>query len=333
MPGSGMDRITLSHGGGGRKTEELIKGLFQKYLKDPLILEMDDGARIDEFVLSTDSFVVNPLFFPGGDIGRLSVSGTVNDISVMGAKPLYLSLSFIIEEGFEIDKLERILQSIKDTAEEAGVRIVTGDTKVVEKGKADGIYINTTGLGKMVFYPSPSIERVEPGDIIIINGSIGLHGISVMMARGEFGLESDVKSDVSPLWGLISGLREFNVKFMRDPTRGGLAQVLNEMVSNKNFGIEIWEESIPVSEEVNGVCEILGFDPLYMANEGKVVLVVDKDDGERVIERMKNSPYAEKPSVIGRITEEHRGVVTLKTDFGTERIVMPATGEILPRIC
>lgn len=329
-----LDKIYLSHGGGGRKTGELIENLFQKYLDDPILKRMDDSAIIErDLVFSTDSYVVHPLFFPGGDIGELAVSGTVNDISVMGAQPLYLSVGFIIEEGFEIQKLEKILRSIKDVANTNRVRIVTGDTKVVEKGKCDGIYINTSGIGRYVFPNPPSINKITPGDQVLINGNMGLHGIAVLIARDEFKLDVKIRSDVAPLWNLIEKFRKYDVKFMRDATRGGVAQVLNEIVAEREFGIRIIEDELPISKEVEGVCDILGFDPLHIANEGKVVAVVGKDDADAVLSIMKDDPMGTDAKIIGEIIAEDNGMVVLETSFGTERIVMPPSGEILPRIC
>lgn len=329
-----MDKILLSHGGGGRKTTDLIETLFRNYLDDPLLTQMDDSAILeDNLVFSTDSFVVHPLFFPGGDIGELAISGTVNDIAVMGAKPLYLSIGFIIEEGFPVNSLEQILSSIQKTINSCGVRVVTGDTKVVEKGKCDGMYINTTGIGKIVFQKPPSIHRIKAGDVIILNGNIGLHGISVLLARDEFKIEADIKSDVAPLWNLIEKLSSFDIKFMRDPTRGGISQVLNEIVNNQHFGIEIQETALPITREVEGVCDILGFDPLHIANEGKIITIVDKKDAETVLKIMKNNKYGKHATIIGEITEKNKGMVILHTEFGTQRIIMPPTGEILPRIC
>lgn len=329
-----LDKIYLSHGGGGRKTGELIENLFQKYLDDPILKRMDDSAIIErDLVFSTDSYVVHPLFFPGGDIGELAVSGTVNDISVMGAQPLYLSVGFIIEEGFEIQKLEKILRSIKDVANTNRVRIVTGDTKVVEKGKCDGIYINTSGIGRYVFPNPPSINKITPGDQVLINGNMGLHGIAVLIARDEFKLDVKIRSDVAPLWNLIEKFRKYDVKFMRDATRGGVAQVLNEIVAEREFGIRIIEDELPISKEVEGVCDILGFDPLHIANEGKVVAVVGKDDADAVLSIMKDDPMGTDAKIIGEVIAEDNGMVVLETSFGTERIVMPPSGEILPRIC
>jgi hydrogenase expression/formation protein HypE len=328
-----MDKILLAHGGGGQKTTELIRKTIHKYFKDPLLDQMDDSAVLGNLVFTTDSFVVNPIFFPGGDIGDLAVSGTVNDISVMGAKPLYLSVGLIIEEGLEIEDFEKILASIRDAADKSGIRIVTGDTKVVEKGKCDRIYINTSGIGEIVFDVPPSPERVTPGDVILINGPIGLHEVSVLTARNEFGLETEVLSDVTPLWPLIEQFKGLDIKFMRDPTRGGMAQVLNEVVQDRGFGLEIRENDLPVTPEVAGVSEILGFDLLHLANEGKVIVIASEKDAPKVLEVMANHPLGKGAAIIGRITETNPGMVIQKTTALSERIVMPPTGELVPRIC
>jgi len=328
-----MNQILLAHGGGGQKTTQLIQERIHKYFRDPLLDRMDDAAVIDKMVFTTDSFVVNPLFFPGGDIGELAISGTVNDIAVMGARPLYLSVGFIIEEGFAVDDFEKILQSMKQAAEDCGVRVVTGDTKVVERGKCDGLYINTSGIGEIEFSPPPAVERIQPGDVILINGPIGLHAVSVLTARNEFGLDTEVYSDVAPLWSLISQLRNFDIKFMRDPTRGGVAQVFNEIAGNRDFGIEIREEALPVTPEVNGICEILGFDILHLANEGKVIVIAAEEHAEKILEIMGNHALGKGAAVIGKVTEKNKGMVTLKTTALSERIVMPPTGELIPRIC
>lgn len=333
MRGTNTDRITLAHGGGGKKTEEIIKGVFQKYLNDPILAEMDDGAVLENIVFSTDSFVVKPLFFPGGNIGRLAVSGTVNDIAVMGAQPLFLSLGFIIEEGLELSVLEKILESIRRATEEAGVRIVTGDTKVVEKGKADGIYINSSGIGRLAVSPLPDRRRIEPGDLIVINGDIGLHGTAILVARQELGLKAEIKSDVAPLWPLIKEILSPEVKFMRDPTRGGLAAVLNEIVEGMSFGVRIWEEKLPISEEVSGICEVLGFDPLQLANEGRVVVFVKREAADTLLSKMLSHPLGSKAKVIGEVTEDFPGKAVLKTILDTHRIIEQPMGELLPRIC
>ncbi len=333
MRGTGMDKILLSHGGGGRKTSELIENVFQTYFNDEILLQMDDSAVLDDIVFTTDTFVVTPLFFPGGDIGKLAVAGTVNDLSVMGAKPLYLSVAFIIEEGFGMGTLKKILQSIKESANECGVRIVTGDTKVVEKGKCDGIFINTSGIGKLNFKNQLLRQKIVPGDRIIINGNLGLHGISVLIARNEFGIDVDVKSDVAPLSPLLQELKEHDIKFMRDPTRGGLAQTLNELVTDKRFGIQINETDLPISPEVEGVCDILGFEPIQIANEGKVIVIASESDAENVLSVMKKHPLGIDSAIIGTVTENNAGFVSIRTSYGTERIVMPPIGELLPRIC
>jgi len=328
-----MDKILLAHGGGGQKTTQLIQQRIQKYFCDPLLSQMDDGVVLGNLVFTTDSFVVNPLFFPGGDIGELAVSGTVNDLAVMGARPLYMSVGFIIEEGFGVEDFERILASMQKAAETAGVRIVTGDTKVVERGKGDGIYINTSGIGEIEFSSPLELERVVPGDVLIINGPIGLHAVSVLVARQEFGLDTKVLSDVAPLWPLIKEFKPYDIKFMRDPTRGGIAQVFNEIVSGRDFGIEILEESLPVTPEVHGVCEILGFDVLHLANEGKVITIAPEVQAQKILKAMENHPLGKGASLIGRVTEKNKGMVTLKTTALSERIVLPPTGELVPRIC
>lgn len=336
MPGTGMDkpqRILLSHGGGGRKTEELIRHIFQPYLNDPLLASMDDSATIDNLVFTTDSFVVHPHFFPGGDIGKLAVSGTVNDITSMGAQPKYLSISFILEEGFIISELEKILKSVREAAHESGVRIITADTKVVEKGNCDGVFINTSGIGTPVIHPSPCFNLIQPDDAIIINGEIGLHGISVLLARGEFRMEGKILSDVAPLWPMIEKIKQYNIKFMRDPTRGGLAQTLNEIAFSANVGISLDQHKLPLSPEVQNTCDLLGFDPLEIANEGKMLIICSDQDKKKIRDVLRSHPLGKKSQIIGNITSSHRKVVTLRTSLGTERIIMPPSGEILPRIC
>jgi len=328
-----MDKILLAHGGGGSKSAELTRNVFQRFLSDPLLLEMDDAARLDGQVFTTDSFVVKPLFFPGGDIGRLAVCGTVNDMAVMGAEPLYLSIAFIIEEGFPVSQLEKILASIAGAGRESGVRIVCADTKVVEKGKADGIFINTAGIGRPLFKKPVVPGRIRPGDAILINGPLGLHGVSVLTARGEFGLRGTVRSDVAPLWGLIRTCRDLDIPFMRDPTRGGLAQTLHELAHKKKFGLRVWEDKLPIPKKVAAVCDLLGFDPLHVANEGKVVMVVSRRDTDKALKILRRQPLGKEARRIGEITVENPGRVLMATRAGSERIVMPPAGEILPRIC
>jgi len=331
-----MDKILLAHGGGGSKSAELIERVFQRFLRDPLLLEMGDAARLPGGpgrVFTTDSFVVKPLFFPGGDIGRLAVCGTVNDLAVMGAEPLYLSIAFIIEEGFPVASLQKILASIAGACRASGARIVCADTKVVEKGKADGLFINTSGIGRPVFKKPVHPGRVRPGDAIIVNGPLGLHGISVLTARGEFGLRASIRSDVAPLWGLIGTCRALDVPFMRDPTRGGLAQTLNELAHGKKFGVRIDEVKLPIPRKVAAVCDLLGFDPLHVANEGKVVMVVARGDAEKALKILRRHPLGKDARRIGEITAAEPGRVVMATRAGSERIVMPPVGEILPRIC
>jgi hydrogenase expression/formation protein HypE len=328
-----MDKILIAHGGGGSKSAELTRRVFQRFLRDPLLMEMDDAARLPGQVFTTDSFVVKPLFFPGGDIGRLAVCGTVNDLAVMGAEPLYLSIAFIIEEGFPVAQLEKILASIARASSESGARVVCADTKVVERGKADGIFINTSGIGRPVFKKPVLPARIRPGDAIIINGAIGLHGISVLTARGEFGLQGKIRSDVAPLWAMIKKCRTLDIPFMRDPTRGGIAQTLNELAQHKKFGVRIFEDRLPIPKKIAAVCDLLGFDPLHIANEGKVVMVVARRDAEKALKILRTHPLGKGTCRIGEITKENPGRVTMATRTGSERIVMPPVGEILPRIC
>jgi len=328
-----MSKILLAHGGGGQKTTDLIRSKIHKHFNDPILQRMDDAAVIDKLVFTTDSFVVSPIFFPGGDIGELAVSGTVNDLAVMGAKPLYLSVGFIIEEGLPEDDFEKIVESMKRAADFGEIRIVTGDTKVVEKGKCDKMFINTSGIGEIVFSPPPAVERIQPGDVVIINGPIGLHQAAIITARNEFGLDTTVLSDVTPLWPLIRQLSPFDIKFMRDPTRGGIAQVLNEITIDRDFGIELWEESLPVTPEVSGICDILGFDLLHLANEGKVIAIAPEKYSQQIISIMENDPKGKGAAVIGKITEKNKGIVSLKTTALSERIVLPPSGELIPRIC
>jgi len=328
-----MDKILLAHGGGGSKSAELTRRVFQRFLRDPLLMEMDDAARVDGQVFTTDSFVVKPLFFPGGDIGRLAVCGTVNDMAVMGAEPLYLSIAFIIEEGFPVAQLEKILASIARACRESGVRIVCADTKVVERGKADGLFINTAGIGRPLFKKPVEPARIRPGDAILVNGPLGLHGISVLTARGEFGLSGKIKSDVAPLWGLIKKCRALDIPFMRDPTRGGLAQTLNELAHKRKFGVRILEDKLPIPKKVAAVCDLLGFDPLHIANEGKVVMVVARRDMDKALKILRSQPLGKGTRLIGEITAENAGRVVMATRAGSERIIMPPVGEILPRIC
>lgn len=333
-----MDEIiTLSYGSGGKKTSELIEELLLPAFKNEELSKLSDGAILpgfDKLVMSTDSFVVNPVFFPGGDIGKLSVCGTVNDISVCGGVPKYLTLSFIIEEGFKTDDLKKIIESIKITAEKCNVKIVTGDTKVVEKGKGDGIYINTAGVG-FLEYEGLGIDKIMEGDAVIVSGTMGDHGTAVMAARENFVTGVDIVSDCAPLDKLCQSLLKFKdkVKIMRDPTRGGLATTLNEFVEGTELSIELIEDEIPVNDKVMNYCEILGLDPLYSANEGKIIVIVDDSIKLDVINELKKFEEGKNATIIGKITSDHKGKVVLNTNIGGKRVLAKLTGAQLPRIC
>ena len=284
---------------------------------------------------TTDSYVVDPVFFPGGDIGKLSICGTINDLAVSGAVPLYISCGFIIEEGLEFGILEKIVNSMADTAKKTGVQIVTGDTKVVEKGKADKLFINTSGVGFKKKSVKLGIEFIKSGDVIIVNGTIGEHGLSVLSARENLKFHSNIVSDCEPLNDLIFKILEGcpDVKFMRDPTRGGLATTLNEIVSGMDFGVVIREKEIPVKKKVKALCEILGFDPMYIANEGKVVIVTGKENSDKIIEIMRKHPFGKDAAIIGEVVKKPEGKVILETEIGSHRIVDMPVGEQFPRIC
>ncbi len=333
---SGNQRISLAHGSGGRLSHDLIRNKFLAGFKNPILLALDDSAIIDldgtTLAFTTDSYVVRPLFFPGGDIGKLAVYGTVNDLAVVGAKPLYISCSYVIEEGLDSRSLDKITHSMGEAAQTAGVLIVTGDTKVVEHGKGDSIFINTSGIG-VCSYPLP--QNIEIGDKVLINGPIGDHEIAVISARGELGLNLQIESDCAPLADLISHVLTASkrIKFMRDPTRGGLATTLNEIVEGKDFSILIEERAIPIREEVKGACSLLGFDPLYLANEGKAVIIVGDEDASRVIDVMHAHPLGREAQIIGEIVKSPKGRVCLKTEIGGIRIVDMLVGTQLPRIC
>jgi len=334
-----IERVTLAHGSGGEPSQKLIKELFLKEFNNPFLSPLTDSAILtfgtNRIAFTTDSYVVKPLFFSGGDIGKLAVAGTINDLSVTGARPLFISCGLIIEEGFEYKTLEKIILSMKKTALEAGVQIVTGDTKVVEKGAADKIYINTAGIGLVMDGIELQRERIKDGDSIIINGTIGDHGISVLSKREGIELESEIESDCKPLNSLIMAVLESgaDIKFMRDPTRGGLAATLNEFTNGMEWGILLDETEIPIRDEVRSVSDILGFDPLYIANEGKVVVIVSSKDKDKVLNIMKNHPHGKEAKSIGEIVHSPKDIVTLKTVVGGTRIVDMPSGEQLPRIC
>ena len=331
--------ILLAHGSGGTATHQLIEDLFLPRFNNTFLNDLTDSALLpvagENILFTTDAYVVDPPFFPGGDIGRLSVNGTVNDLSVCGGKPLYLSLSFILEEGFAIDKLEIILQSIAEAAEEAGVVIVTGDTKVVGRGSVDKIFINTSGIASLITPSALSVKNIKPGDAVVLSGSIGDHGIAVMLEREGLELKSGIMSDTAPLNRMAEEmLREPDaVRFMRDPTRGGIATTLNEISGQTHLGITIHEAAIPLRQEVAGASEILGLDPLYIANEGKLIAIVAPDRADMIRGIMRNNRYGKEAAIIGTVTEEFPGRVILKTKVGGSRIVDMLAGEQLPRIC
>ncbi len=333
--------ILLGHGSGGKLSHDLIKDLFIKYFSNKTLTEQTDAAIVNistgQIAFTTDSFVVDPIFFPGGDIGKLAVAGTVNDLAVSGAKPLYLSASFIIEEGLPFADLERIVKSMAEEAIKAGVTIVTGDTKVVNRGKCDKVFINTTGVGEIEprHLSIGTGSEIKPGDKIIINGTIADHGMAVMAAREELSFKTNIQSDCACLNHLIKDVLAVTgqMKFMRDATRGGLATVLCELAENKRFGIEIDEAALPVGENVRGMCELLGFDPLYVANEGKVLMVVGKEDADEVLKVVRKNELGKEAAIIGEVVDDHHGRAWLTTGIGGRRIIDMLAGEQLPRIC
>ncbi|MCX6269470.1 MAG: hydrogenase expression/formation protein HypE [Bacteroidetes bacterium] len=338
---NGEEKILLSHGNGGRMMHKLIENLFLRHFGNKILDEQTDAAILPvdgaEIAFTTDSFVIDPLFFPGGNIGKLAVCGTVNDLAVSGAVPRYISVSFILEEGFPISELEVIVKSLAEEAQCAQVTIVTGDTKVVNKGKCDKLFINTAGIG-MVRKEDKLVGKarnINPGDVILINGTIGDHGMAVMNARESFNFKSPVKSDCASLNHLIREVLDHSpgVKFMRDPTRGGVATVLNELAAKINQGIEIREQAIPVTKGVSAMCEILGFDPLHIANEGKVLIVASEEESLNILEIMKKHPLGAQSAMIGRVVNDHPGKVVLKTETGGKRIIDSLVGDPLPRIC
>jgi hydrogenase expression/formation protein HypE len=332
------DRILLAHGSGGQLMHDLIKKSFVTTLSNPILEKLDDSAVFDlsgRLAFTTDSYVVSPIFFPGGDIGKLAVCGTVNDLSMTGAVPLYLSLSFIIEEGLLLADLTKIVNSINEAAIEAGVKIVTGDTKVVDKGSADKLFINTSGVGIVPPGVDISGANARPGDKVIVSGTLGDHGMAVLSQREGIRFQMPVPSDCAPLNRMVAEMLATGAEIhcLRDPTRGGLATTLNEFAQQSRVGIRIDELSLPVNPAVLGACELLGFDPLYVANEGKLVAVVAPDDTGRVLAMMRKNQYGQKAVVIGEVVPEHPGRVVLKTRLGASRIIDVLVGELLPRIC
>jgi hydrogenase expression/formation protein HypE len=332
-------RIDMSHGSGGKAMAQLVDELFFTAFANPLLEQRNDQAMFEvsagRMVMTTDSYVVSPLFFPGGDIGSLAVHGTVNDIAMAGAKPLYLTAGFIIEEGFPLRDLDRIVSSMAAAARAAGVAIVTGDTKVVERGKGDGVFINTTGIGMVPPGVSPSGDRARPGDAILVSGTIGDHGVAIMSTREGLSFDTSTISDSAALHDLVADMVAAvpDIHVMRDPTRGGLATTLNEIAHQSGVGMILEEDAIPVRGEVAAACELLGLDPLYVANEGKLVAICAPEDAETLLNVMRRHPLGSDAAIIGTVREDDHRFVQLETTFGGKRIVDWLAGEQLPRIC
>ena len=341
VPHHHTDSIVIGHGSGGQMTLDLIRNTFQKQLGNAFLSQGNDAAEVilsapgGRVAISTDSHVVSPLFYPGGDIGRLSVCGTVNDVAMLGAIPAYLTAGFILEEGFPIDSLERIVQSMAEACQEANVKIVAGDTKVVEKGSADGVFINTAGFGVIPHDRQIGGQHAKPGDAVLVSGSLGDHGIAILQARGDLGFDSQIQSDVAPLNHMIGALLDEipDVHVLRDPTRGGLATTLKEIACQSQVSIRIDEKSIPIKQEVRIACEMLGFDPLYLANEGKVIVILPEEYHQKARQILQSSPYGTEAMRIGTVYSDNPGEVLLQTTFGTTRILDLLSGEMLPRIC
>ena len=335
------EHITMAHGAGGRASHTLTDAVFLEAFRNPGLEPLEDQARLElghgrRLAFTTDSYVVSPLFFPGGDIGDLAVNGTVNDLAVSGATPRWLSAAFVLEEGFAVADLERIVASMARAAAAAGVEIVTGDTKVVERGKADGCYISTAGVGVMERSVDPAAASIRPGDVVLVSGPIGDHGVTIMLARGGLDLEADIASDTAALNGLIAALLDAvpdGVRAMRDATRGGVATVLNEMARSAEVAVVLDEGAVPVRAEVTGACEILGIDPLYVACEGRVVIVVDGTAVDAALAALRSHPLGRDAAVIATVKDDPPGLVLLKTAFGGTRIVDVLVGDPLPRIC
>ncbi|MCX6133849.1 MAG: hydrogenase expression/formation protein HypE [Ignavibacteriales bacterium] len=339
IPISDYPQVLLAHGGGGKLSQQIIQKMILPQFRNELLEPLHDGAVFSlngaRVAFSTDSYVINPIFFPGGDIGELAVNGTVNDLAMCGARPMYLSAAFIIEEGFPMDDLWKIILSMQAAAARAGVQLVTGDTKVVDRGKGDKIFINTSGVGIV----DPGIQvgsrNAKVGDVIIVSGPIAVHGIAIMSVREGLEFGTNLQSDTAALNHLVKAMLECSreIHVLRDPTRGGVASSLNEIAESSNVGIKIDEEKIPISEQVRGACEILGLDPLYVANEGKLLAFVSREAAESVLSAMRNHPLGKDSAIIGEVVNEHNGTVIMKTTIGGSRVVDMLSGEQLPRIC
>lgn len=330
--------VTLAHGAGGKQTSELIHEVFEAHFSNPLFTP-DDAAVIEmeagKIAMSTDGFIVSPFEFPGGNVGKLSICGTVNDLSCMGAKPMYLTCAFVIEEGFPMDKLEEIAASMEKTADEAGVRIVAGDTKVAGRGQVDGVFITTTGIGRIRDGVRTGGALAKPGDAVIVTGDVGRHGCTILLARNEYGIEADVDSDCAPLWDTVDSVLSAaeDVHVIRDATRGGVGTVLYEIAEQSNVGVRINAEAVPVDGAVKGVCGMLGLEPLYLACEGRLVIIAPKEEADGIIEVLRKGRYSKNAAVIGEITDQLPGKVTMVTEIGAETLLPQPGGELLPRIC
>ncbi len=339
VPKTDYDTIQLAHGAGGRLTAELVEKFFLPRFDNPILQKLEDQAQLEfgggRLAFTTDSFVVDPIFFPGGDIGELAVNGTVNDLAMSGAEPLWLSVGFILEEGLPLEELHRVLLSMEQAAKAAGVQIVTGDTKVVNKGTCDKLYINTSGIGRIPAGVELGAHRIRPGDKILLSGTIADHGMAVLTSRKGLAFETRVQSDTAALNDLVQTMLATGgaIKALRDPTRGGVAATLNEFAKAAGVGMRIEEETLPVRPEVKGACEVLGLDPLYVANEGKLVAVVAAQDAEQILTAMRQHPLGKEAVLLGEVVADHPGIVSLRTLLGVERIVDMPVGEQLPRIC
>ena len=332
------ETVTLAHGAGGKQTAELIDKVFKEHFANP-DLTSDDAAVLSveagKLAFTTDGFIVSPAEFPGGNIGKLSICGTVNDLACMGAKPLYLSCAFVIEEGFPMEKLEKIAAAMEATAKEAGVKIVAGDTKVAGKGQVDGVFITTTGIGLVQEDVETSGKKAQPGDAVIVSGDVGRHGCTILLEREDFGIEADVTSDCAPLWGAVEDMLSVtkDIHVIRDATRGGVGTVLYEIAGQSKVGIRLHAEDIPVQDGVKGVCGMLGLEPLYLACEGRLVIFAPKEQAEAIVEKLRQGKYTKDAAIIGEVTEEMPGRVVMTTEIGAETLLPEPRGELLPRIC
>lgn len=332
------ETVTLAHGAGGRQTAELIDKVFKEHFANP-DLTSDDAAVLSveagKLAFTTDGFIVSPSEFPGGNIGKLSICGTVNDLACMGAKPLYLSCAFVIEEGFPMEKLEKIAAAMETTAKEAGVKIVAGDTKVAGRGQVDGVFITTTGIGQVQDGVETSGKKAEPGDAVIVSGDIGRHGCTILLEREEFGIAADVTSDCAPLWRAVEDMLSVtkDIHVIRDATRGGVGTVLYEIAGQSQVGIRLNAKKIPVQPGVKGVCGMLGLEPLYLACEGRLVIFAPKEQAEAIVEKLRQGKYTKDAAIIGEVTEEMPGRVVMTTEIGAETLLPQPRGELLPRIC